>query len=69
MQSNDELRGLAIVQTTNETALEDLVYGQVYVNGILCITNQPFEDKLEQLKAVFQRLSLNANALHHTRAA
>jgi hypothetical protein len=54
MQSNDELRGLAIVQTTNKTALEDLNYVQVYVDDILCITNEPFEEKLEQLKAVFQ---------------
>jgi hypothetical protein len=44
MQSNDELRGLAIVQTTNETALEDLDYVQVYVDDILYITNEPFEE-------------------------
>jgi hypothetical protein len=35
MQSNDELCGLAIMQTTNETALESLSYMQVYVDDIL----------------------------------
>jgi uncharacterized protein (UPF0212 family) len=54
MQSNDELCGLAIVQTTNETALEDLDYVQVHVDDNLCIRNEPFKGKLEQLKAVFQ---------------
>jgi uncharacterized protein (UPF0212 family) len=49
MHSNDELCSLAIVQTTNETALEDLDYVQVYVDDILCIMNEPFERKLEQL--------------------
>ena len=69
MQSNDELHGLAIVQTTNETALENLNYVQVYVDDILCITNEPFEEKLEQLKSVFQRLQLNANALRRAKEA
>jgi hypothetical protein len=54
MQFNDELYGLTIVQTTNETALENLSYVQVYVDDILYITNEPFEKKLEQLKSVFQ---------------
>jgi hypothetical protein len=68
MQSNDELHGLAIVQTTNETALLGLDYVQVYVDDILCITNEPFDQKLEQLKAVFQRLRLNVNALRCAQA-
>ena len=54
MQSNDELQSLTIMQTTNETALEDLNYVRVYVDHILCITNEPFEEKLEQLRVTFQ---------------
>ena len=54
MQSNDELQGLAIVQTTNETTLEDLDYVQVCVDDILCITNEPFEEKQEQLRVIHQ---------------
>jgi uncharacterized protein (UPF0212 family) len=54
MQANDDLQNLAIMQTTNETALEDLNYVQVYVDSIICLTNEPFEDKLEQLNSVFQ---------------
>jgi hypothetical protein len=69
MQSNDELRSLAIERTTNKPALLELDYVQVYVNDILCITNKPFEEKLEQLQAVFQQLRLNANAVLLARAA
>lgn len=63
MLSNDVLHSLAIIQTTNETALLELDYMQVYVDDILCITNEPFEEKLEQLKAVFQQLRHNANSV------
>jgi hypothetical protein len=69
MQSNDELHSLAIAQTANEPALLELDCVQVCVDDILCIANKPFEEKLEQLKAVFQRLRLNANAALLARAA
>jgi hypothetical protein len=69
MQSNNEVQCLAIVQTTNETTLEDLNYVRVGVDDILCIRNEPFEEKLEQLKSVFQRLHLNANALRKAKTA
>ena len=45
---------------SNETALDNTCYAQVHVDDIVCLTNQPFKDKLEQLEAVFQQLRLNA---------
>jgi hypothetical protein len=69
LQSNDELHSPDIKQTTNEPGLLELDYAQVHVDAILCLANKPFEDKLEQLQAVFQRISINATAAFLTRAA
>jgi hypothetical protein len=61
MQSNDEPCKLDIDQTPNEPALLELNFAQVHVNDILCLSNKPFEDKLEQLEAVFQQIRVNTN--------
>jgi hypothetical protein len=61
MQSNDELCNLDIDQTPNEPALLELDCAQVHVDDILCLMNTAFKDKLEQLQAVFQQISINAN--------
>jgi hypothetical protein len=60
---------LDIEQTTNEPALLKLDYAQVCIDDILWLANKPFKDKLEQLQAVFQRISLNANAVLLAQAA
>jgi hypothetical protein len=69
MQPNDEPRSLAIVQTTIETAVLKNYYVQVCVDDILCISDEPFDEKLEQLTAAFQQLRLNANATLLAQAA
>ena len=69
MQPSDELQSLAIVPISNETALGNTCYAQVYVDDIVCLTNKPFKDKLEQLEAVFHQLRLNAHALRSAKAA
>ena len=69
MQPSDGLHSLAIVPISNETALDNTCYAQVCVDDIVCLTNQPFKDKLEQLEAVFQQVRLNAQALRSAKAA
>ena len=39
------------------------------VDDIICITNEPFKDKLEQLETIFHQLSLNSQALRRAKEA
>ena len=41
----------------------------MYVDDIVCITNEPFKDKLEQLETVFHQLRLNTQALRRAKEA
>ena len=69
MQPSDELQNLAIVPLSNETAPEHSCYVRMYVDDIVCVTNKPFKDKLEQLETVFHQLRLNAQALRRAKEA
>jgi hypothetical protein len=68
MQPSDELQDLAI-ESINGTSSSDIGYVLVYIDDIIRITNEPFEDKLEQLNAAFQQLRLNAQELSNAKAA
>ena len=68
MQPSDELQDLAL-ESINGTLSSDIGYVRVYIDDIVRITNEPFEDKLEQLNAAFQQLRLNAQELSNAKAA
>ena len=68
MQPSEGLQDLAL-ESINGTLSSDIGYVRMYIDDIVSITNEPFEDKLEQLNAAFQQLRLNAQGLSNAKAA
>ena len=68
MQTSEELQDLAL-ESIDGTLSSDIGYVRMYIDDIVSITTEPFEDKLEQLNAAFQQLRLNAQGLSNAKAA
>ena len=67
MQTSEGLQDLAL-ESIDGTLSSDIGYVRMYIDDIVSITNEPFEDKLEQLNAAFQQLRLNAQGLSNAKA-
>ena len=68
MQTSEGLQDLAL-ESIDGTLSSDIGYVRMYIDDIVSITTEPFEDKLEQLNAAFQQLRLNAQGLSNAKAA
>ena len=68
MQTSEGLQDLAL-ESIDGTLSSDIGYVRMYIDDIVSITTEPFEDKLEQLNAAFQQLRLNAQGRSNAKSS